>query len=768
MQGWRQRINGRLAFTWGVPGVALLGATAAVAAWKAHHLMLLAGNPSSGEALAGPQQLIAYGLALTWRALGQGLAMGAAGCLLAVVVALLCGRDRAMAPQAGNTTSQSAAGKPWLRRAARPELLAAAIGFLYALLHRQIAGTPTMGDEASYVERGRQLAVAVGHLSFGELYRWLELTGHRPWPGLAPVYAGSLLQLSVPVLVGLQGAAAWAFLAFGLRRLGRTLGLEPVAVAMAFALVVTQSLWRIETTTVFADAMLTGAVALAIAQTVAFLELPSAATCWRAGLAIGLAPAMKPGGVLWSVVPLSLAAGAWLVLLDRRGSLRQRLGWLADLAAVVAVATTVALLLGGGPKAWLLIGRHGLSVEGLGYYDESIQGAGQHALWLLLALARLSTVPLLALAAWGAWRARPALRLTALVALLMPLSIHAFAMESKSLRLIGAALAPLAALAAAGAHDLWRRRAWSPTWAWTGVVVVPLVLFGVDLTTPTADLTDKAYLGPVTAGDWRQVQPSWLGANPVGDFASLWHPAAVAIDRAVGQHCKREATTPLYLERRLVVDARDSGYSVGLTPRSHYVPELQTAFAGPMLEASGCLVTHTGNVLSWEGGHGRLHGEGLVRDLARTVQDRNDPLAQAFAEVARVNLPDGHAVVVWRRVAAADLAERVLWAERLATWMPGAGVWSELWWQVAQAQAAAGQPRAAVCKQLQRAAAARPMRGLVPCERIDPSLCLAATVPARAAASRAHELECPVLPESALWPDGMPPWVLRAAVPRPG
>ena len=220
----------------------------------------------------------------------------------------------------------------------------------------------------------------------------------------------------------------------------------------------------------------------------------------------------------------------------------------------------------------------------------------------------------------------------------------------------------------------------------------------------------------------------------------------------------------MFQDLHLVANARDSGYPAGLTVRSHYVPELQRPFTEPLLLERGCLVIHTGQPLSWPDGHGRLHGEGLIQDLAKWVQDRRDPFAQAFQVIASVPLPDGHEVRVYRRDREANLDERAAWADRLARWMPLAGVWAQFWRDTGSELHTAGR-KAEACTNLQRAAEARPLRGLAHCERVDPGLCLDAVVPARQARDQMGAAQCQPTPSP--WPAGIPAWVLQAQLPRP-
>jgi hypothetical protein len=748
------RAPGRLARHVGALGALLLGLAALLAAWKWRQFFAIAGHPAGGEALVDPQLLVPYSLALTWRSLALGLGAGALGAALASGLAWL---QQKLPPEPVDPLP----AQTW--PIGRIVALVAGIAFTYATLHRQTSLLLTFGDEASYLERGHALGLALSRHSPRALYEWFDLAGHRPWPGLAPAYLGLGLDLPQSVVVGLQAAVASALFAYGLLRLGQILQVRPLALAVALTLGLLQPLWRAEATTLLADAMLTGATLLAIAETVAFLRHPQGNTCIRAALAIGITPAMKPGGIVWAVLPLCLTAGAWLLLVDRKPA---RLARLLDLAALVAIAVVLALLLGGGPKAWVMIARHGASVEGLGYYDEAVNGRGEQWQWLGLALPRLATVPLLALAAIGAWRGRGPARWAALATVLLPLAIHAFAMESKSLRLLGTALAGLSVLAMLGTDALLQR--W-PVPMRSGMAIcgaLVLAVLGLDLGSVASVREIWRWGGPLHPGDWRDVDLLWLGRNPRTDAARTWGPAARQVASVVRAQCRPDATSPLFQDLRLVARPDDSSYAMGLSARHYYTPELQAPFVSPLLEARACLLVHTGGALSWPGGHGRLHGEGLIQQLARLVQDRGDPLAQAYLPVARVELPDGQAIVVYRRDQEATLEERTQWADRLASWMPQAGIWAGLWRDVGVALRTAGRTTEA-CVQLERAMDARPLRGLVPCERIDVGLCLDATVPAAQAKREALALACPTLETARLWPTGVPTWQAAAQLPRP-
>ena len=426
----------------------LLLVAAALVGWKAQDTWLAAGQPASGESLTGPHQLVPYALFLAFRSLAVGLGSGAVAALLAAVVAWRLRRDL---PELSLTAPSLPRWPVW-----RITALAALVGLAYGVAWRATSDLRTVGDESSYLERGRVLTALLRQGNLHGLYDWFQGTAHRPWPGLLPTYLGSLVGLSEPWLVGLQAAAAWSLLTWAMLRLGRTLALRPSAVAVALALLLTQPLWRAETTAILADTLLTGAALLALAETVAFLQQPDGRACVRLAAALALVPAMKPGGIIWAVVPLTLAAAVWLLAVERRAPWRWRLVRLMDLAALVGVAVPIGLLLAGGPKVWAMVARHGVSVESLGYYDEAVATLAERSLWLLGVLPRLVTVPLLILAFWGALRGRGPGRLAALAVLLVPLLIHAFAMESKSLRLVGAALAGLGGLALLGAQDLAR------------------------------------------------------------------------------------------------------------------------------------------------------------------------------------------------------------------------------------------------------------------------------------------------------------------------
>lgn len=746
---------GRLAVRVALPVAFLVLLAASLAAWKAHGAWVAAGRPLNGETLTSSQQLVPYGVSLAWRSLALGLGPGA---VLAVAVAAVAWLFRKHSTGALTPSTGPARTGAW------PVGVAALTGFLYGVAWRWTSDLRTVGDESSYLERGRALARLVRTLDLRGLFDWYQGTAHRPWPGLLPTYLGSVVGLTEPWLVGLQSAAVWALATWAMLRLARTLRLPPAVVALALALLVTQPLWRAESTAILADALLTSAVLLALAETVAFLRLPDATACLRVTGALALVPAIKPGGIVWAVVPLLLAAAVGMLAIERRAPWSWRLLRMADLAAMVGVAVPIALLLAGGPKLWSLVARHGVSVEALGYYDESVATVADRALWLLGVLPRLVTVPLLLLAIWGVVRGRGPARGVALAAVLLPLLVHAFLMESKSLRLVGAALAGLSVLALLGLRDLLERVHLPPRAVIAVAALGTLALLGADLLRVAPDQPLWAFTAPTGPGGWRQVHPMLVGANPRTDFGATWAQAAAQVRRIVTRECRLDATSPLFQDLHLVIDPRDSGYQVGLSPRSHYVPDLQQPFVDPLVRQGACLIVHTGQPRSWPDGHGRLHGEGLIDSLASLVQDRRDPLSQAFQPVARVGLPDAHEVVVYRRDREATLEERAAWADRLADWMPQAGVWAGFWRDVGGELDAAGQ-REKACTNWRRAAASRPMRGLVRCERVDVALCLDAVLPARDGAQRAQRVACPV--DLPLWPHGVPGWLAQVQLPRP-
>ncbi len=750
------------ATTLGAAAALLYGAGAGFAALRWHQSWVAAGRPATGEALVAASQEIPMGLALAWRALSLGLAAGALACGAAAAVSWVFRRYRTALPRLGDPESRVPV--------AALAVTAALAGFAYGALHRAASGIAPVGDEASYLERGRALLQVVRSVDLHGLLHWFDLAGHRPWPGLAPTYLGTLLQLPLPAVVGLQAGAAWGLAGLGVARLAQVVGARPAAAVATLALLLTQPLLRLESVSVLADGMMLGALAVAFAEFVAFLREPSRVSSLRAGLTVALPVAMKPSGNLWSVLALGAAAGLWLLVLDRRGSWRNRVGWLVDLGAVAAAAATAALLVGGGPKSWLLIGRHGISVEGMGYYDESVHGRWEQLAWLATLGPRLATVPLLAAAAWGAVRGPAWLRATALTALAVPLAIHAFAMESKSVRLVGYGLVALAALAMP-ALDLALAKAeaglhWPPRRVAALLGLAAVLLLGSDLVLRAPEPENRVLCGPLAPGDWATFRPTWVGSHRVSDHVAQWQPAVDALRQAIATHCDPEASAVLFAEPNLAAPNNSSTYGAGFTKRDYYVPELQQPSAAPLLRARGCLVTHSAGALYWPGGHGRLHGEGLVRELANLLTEGKDPLAGSFAQVAQVPLPSGAHVTVYQRPRAADAAEAAEWGDRLARWMPEAGAWSETWLAMADQLAAAGAPKTEICRQLGRAARARPVRGLFACERVDPALCLHAVLPARQAAKQAQALGCPPPLDQDLWPAGVPAWIRAAALPR--
>jgi hypothetical protein len=733
-------------------------ASSGLAASKWRAAWLATGALPGGEALTDPAQVVPYSVAMAWRSLAVGLGAGAAvglGCL-AVCVVLRRHRQPIFA------TPGTSAPIPMPLVAT----VAALTGLAYGFLHRWLGPVPPMGDEASYLGRGQELALALATFDFTGVAEWWSLTGHRPWPGLLPAYAGAVAGVPLPVLVGLQAGSAWALAAVGVARVGRVLGVRAAAVAITAALLVTQPLWRAESTAAMADAMLTGTLLIAFAELFAFLRAPDGAACLRAGLAIALPVACKPAGNLWSVAALGLGAAVWLLLVDRRDRWQVRAAWLAELGAIAAVGATTVALAAGGPKTWAMIERHAMAIEGLGYYDEALAGTGDKLAWLAGIAPRLATVPLLAAALAGTWLTRGPTRVVAWVAVAVPLMVHGLAMESKSVRLVGAALAGLLVLALPACDALVLRVRWQKT-PWVALAcAIGLVPILRDLLTRAPDLQTRGLAGPMRAGDWRDVPVTWIGHHPVTDFWAKWREPAQAARRAVDQHCDRAVSTTLFYERRLIADPTQSGYAAGLTARDFYAPDTQKLDPRPLVAARACLVVHTGGALYWPGGHGRASGEAVVAHLAALVQDPKEPLAAAYRSVARIPLPDGHALVVYRRDHAADPGEQAVWADRVARWMPVAGAWAEFWRDTAERLAAANGDRALVCRNLQRAALSRPLRGVVRCERVDVDLCAAAALPAHAARLRAKKLACLAAHDNELWPAGVPQWQRAAALPR--
>lgn len=748
---------GARAMRLGLTAAFLLGLGTLLAVWKWRSALAAAGFPESGEALTSASQAVPFGLSIAWRSLALGLGAGAVGSAVAALAGWWLRRESAPLP-AHATPGPSLPVWPTVATAA-------ALGFSYGFLHRTVGPMASGGDEASYLERGAALAKVLRQLDPGGLVHWFDQAGHRPWPGLAPTYIGVFANLSVPALVGLQAATSWGLLAWALVRLGRVLGVRPASVVVTLAILLTQPMLRTESTVAMADGMVTAALAVAFAELLAFLYQPSPQACLRAALAVALPVAMKPSGNLWSVLPLGLAAGAWLLLGERRVHWRVRGAWLAELAAAVVAGATFTALVAGGPKTWWLIGRHGASVEGLGYYDEAIHSLGDKLHWLLLAVPRLATVPLWAAALWGLVRGPRPLRVVAGIGVLLPLTVHAFAMESKSIRLVGYGLVGLSALALPAIDALLPRL---PRWLpWLASAALVGGLLARDLADPVAEDETLVLSGPLRAGDWADLHVVWLGSHRISTLRTQMQPAAQAVARMVEQLCDREATTPLFSIAGFVVNPRDSTYGTGLGSSDFYAPELKHLSAKPLFAERACLIVHSGGALYWPGGHGRLHGEGMIVDLAKLLQDRNHPLGRAFQPAGRVPLPDGTNLTVFRRSAAATVAERAAWADQLATWMPLAGAWADTWRQIGEDQLAAGAPRSDVCRNLLRSARSRPVRGLLACERVAAELCLDAVLPARQAAARAQSLGCAAPRDADLWPAGIPAWISAAARPRP-
>ncbi|MSP90504.1 MAG: hypothetical protein EXR79_01665 [Myxococcales bacterium] len=737
--------------------LACVAAVCAVQAWRNLH-----GLPP-GEQLTSALQVRPLGLGMVWRSLAVGLGAGACGCFAAGGLGWWLQRGQTPLP---DTAPLPRSGLPvgWLVCAA------AILGATYGGAHRALSDLTVVGDEASYLGRGEEIAAALRSLNPRALFDLFDLARHRPWPGLLPVYVAGALRLPEVVAFALQGAAAWALLAFAITRAGRALGLRPAAVVAALAVAVTQPLWRAMATEVLADALAYGAVALAVAETLAHLRAPSQRTVWAAGLAIGCAPLAKPGAFVWAVLPCATLAllHALQPMLDpvqRRVALRERLRRLCDLGAVVAAAVTAAVLVGGGHKAWHGIRGHGLALERLGYYDEAVHSLADKALWWVTALPRLATLPLLGLAIWGAFVARGPARLVPVVVLL-PLSVHAFAMEAKSLRLSGAALAGLVVLAAvAFDHILAQRARWQGLLAALALVGTLLVC-GRDLLQVAPVRGGLHYLGPLAAGDWREVAPVWVGVHAPTDQARRWRPAVEGIQAAVQRFCRFDTTAMLFMELRLAA-GRDSGYGAGLAKIDYYVADLTVARDAPLFASGGCLVARPGAPPAWPGGHGRLHGEELPQHLTHMLGAPGDPLARAFETVARVPFPAGDAAVVYRRKTGPDLAERAAWAERVAKWMPESGFWAGLWLETGRALQVAGRT-AEACVNLARSAASRPARGLVPCAELSAELCAATALPARAARAEQAQLGCPSSqPLNLLWPSGITAWQAAAQLPAP-
>lgn len=730
-----------LAWKVGLPAGALCGLGCAVAAWKWRTFMAAAGWPASGAELVAEQQLLPYGLALAWRALALPLGVAAAGLLAVAALGRWSGPADAVAGE------QSARKPVW------PLACAFAVaGFAYGFAHRSLGPIPPVGDEASYVERGHQLWATLGSGDLVAMIHWFDLAGHRPWPGLAPVYAGVGLGLPMPALVGLQAAAAWGIAALGMARLGQTLGARPSAAVVAAGLLLMQPMFRAVSTLGMADGLLYATAMLAFAEASTYVRWPTRAACLRAGVAMAAAVAVKPGGNLWCVAALGLGSAAALAADCEHGPWRSRLARTGDLAAVAVAATVLATLLGGGPKAWYLSSVHAASVEGLGYYDEAIATLAEKCHWLALVPLRLATVPLLVAALAGARRGPRRLVLMAAVALGVPLLVHTFAMESKSLRLIGCALVPLGALALAGIDGGLALAARLRAWPAIACTLLLVAVGARDLATAAPDLQVRNLAGPLRAGDWADARVQWIGWHPVTDFAVQWRPVAQRLAALIAERCDREASVTLFAEPRLVLDGNSGDYAGGLVPHSYYAPDLQFLHTDPLTKKRACLIVHDGHPLYWPGGHGRLHGEGLISELAALAENRRDPLAAAYAEVARLALPDGHWVTLYGRDRDASPLEQAQWGDRMAQWMPKAGALAQFWLDTAQHLAQLGDQRAQACLQLRRAAQSLPMRGVLRCERVLPQLCWAAVEPARRAAKLADDWHCPAVADGQLWP----------------
>jgi hypothetical protein len=629
-------------------------------------------------------------------------------------------------------------------------LVASALAGAYAGVHAALDTWHPVGDAASYLERaaGLRRAVLVGDLR-AIVRVWSEI-GHRPWPGLLGVYVGGLLNLPLAALVGLQATWASALLGAGVHHLGRALSWSTWVQASVLTTLLGQPIWRATTATPLADAALLGIALLTLGLAARWLrDVDEMATPSQAPLAsaIACAPAIKPGGMIWVVMPILLALFVESMLAPVELRRRRLLRW-CEVAGMVAALLPVTLVVAGGPKVFSAIRAHGVVIEALGCYDESVSTVGQATLWMALAPFHLATLPLALSAMLGGLRTLRVGRDAAApgrwagIALLAPLLVHAYLMSSKSMRLLVAGLAPMAVLAAVG---------WS-TLAMAGqrlVGVAACLLWfagaGWDLTAPSMVPENLDLFQPTGPDAWRSPPMRWLGHVPTSAGAQAWPMAGKALQNVIDANCDPKQTVLLFAEPRLHPGGSSSDYSLGIGAGSFYVPDAQVAppFAA-LMARRGCLVDHPNLPLYWPDGRDRIDGEAMNRALHVALLT-GQPLVREFAKIAEVPLPDGHAVAIYRRAEAAPPAEQLTWNRWLRSLMPGSGAWARLAGQSADQLAQAGQLTVA-CELWLAAAATRPYRGLIACPQFGSEVC-AQTDEAAAAARAARKAGCAPAPD---------------------
>jgi len=600
-------------------------------------------------------------------------------------------------------------------------LAGAALSALYAGLHAWASPLQPMGDVASYLDRGGAFSEAVHRLDVARLVRQWKETGHRPWPGLLGVYVAALLGGAMPLAAALQGAWAGALAGAGIGLLSSSAGVARSWAFAVTALLVAQPLWRLTTAQPFADAVLAGCAVLAIGACARACALRSVVAMRVAGVVLAAATVCKPAGLVWVSLPMGMAMVAWAARGGAQWPARARL--VAEFGRAAAVAAPAVLVIGSGPMALANITSHGRLIESLGVYDESVHSWADRALWAALAPVHAATIPLcaLALAGWWTWARRaqgtPVPWLAA--AAVVPLCVHAFAMDSKSMRLLTTAIAYLAAAAVGAGAALSVR---TSRWAAALAAAVWCVLAVADVSQSSSERELADLMEPVGDMAWRTPPLRLVGTHRQAD--SQWPAAGRALRDAVTANCAHDASLMLFAEPRLAPGGRlESGAGLGITSDSPYVVDTSVrARLDALVVAGGCLVDSDPWHPQWHGGRGRVHAEGLMGRLHR--ERATGALRGAFEAVSQQALPNGVRATVWRRSHAANLSERQALAHALADEMPKSGALAFFWLEVGRALLQDGQlPQG--CAVVALAADSHPLRGQVACERANPGLCAA-------------------------------------------
>lgn len=720
-----------------------LAAVAGAAASKGFAVWVRAGRPAVDQ-LATMDQAQAIELMRAWRSLALPL-------FLAVGAALTCLGLLAWLRRRWPDSTQLPLDTSPLVRSTRATVLwwavaGAAVAATYAGLHAAAAALHPVGDAASYLAKAAEFRRALLHADLGALAEVWQGAGHRPWPGLSGIYLGTLLGLPYAGVVALQAGLAGALAGAGIGWAARAQHWPYLAGLAALALLLGQPLWRLTTVIPLADAVLLGSAVLALGLALQWRQSPTSRATWALAAALALAPACKPSGAVWVTVPI-LAGLALEALARARSELPRAAAAFLTLALRSSLLVPTALLIGGGPKVFGFVAHHGLIVESLGLYDESVSGPWQALHWLALAPTHFATPPLLALAIAGAWKGRHSPIRLAGLAVVLPLLVHAFLMSSKSMRLLESGLAGLALLSGHAVSELHARRPRHASWLAFAVLGGLFMGLAIDIKDDSDTLALVDLAQPTGQGSWRSPPLRIWGALPTSRGAEAWPRAGRAVLAATAQHCDRERTSMLFAEPRLNPGVGSSDYGLGIGARSFYVLDAQANPAWPTLLGSrGCLVTHSQQPLYWPDGRGRVDGEGLIKALHRALERKtaaDQALTAGFTAVASFVLPDGATATVHKRASDADLTERLLWASWLAEQVPGSGSAAALWAGIGNELQAANRSTEA-CKVWGYAAAARPFRGLVAWEKISASF-FAQEQAARSARAQRSRHACPAI-----------------------